>query len=246
MKCTVVYHIAFEDLGSFADVLRERGYAISYRHAGADPLAPAEWTDADLVVVLGGPIGAGDRARYPWLDGELAGLGTRLGLGLPTLGICLGAQLMAAALGGGVTRRLGVDGRPQSETGWGLVDLVQDAGVLEGLRGQPVLHWHGDNILPPPGAVTLAATPGTPCQAFAVGRHALGLQFHAEFAAAALEAWLSGHAVELAQGRVDLDLLRRDSARHGAALERAARGVLTRWLDAIAPASALPASVATL
>lgn len=234
MECIVVYHIAFEDLGSFSDVLRARGYAIRYRHAGADPLLIGEWTQAGLVVVLGGPVGVGDSARYPWLDGELAGLRTRLGLGLPTLGICLGAQLMAAALGGGVTRRVGPDGRPRSEIGWGALDMAPDAGVLDGLRGQPVLHWHGDNILPPAGAVTLAATSGTPCQAFAVGRHALGLQFHAEFAGAALEAWLSGHAVELAHAGIDLDALRRDTARHGGALERVARGVLMRWLDGLA------------
>lgn len=101
MRCIALYHVAFEDLGCFEQTLRQRGYAISYRHAGADPLTEDEWSGADLIVVLGGPIGVGDTDRYPWLQDELAGLHSRLALERPTFGICLGAQLMAVALGGG-------------------------------------------------------------------------------------------------------------------------------------------------
>lgn len=229
MNCLAVYHIAFEDLGTFATPLRERGYAIAYRHAGTAPPSMAEWLQADLVVVLGGPLGVGDIAAYPWLHGELAGLRERLARSLPTLGICLGAQLMAVALGGHVTPR------PQGkEIGWGELALAAPGTVLDPLRSTPVLHWHGDNIVLPPGARPLAATTGTPCQAFAVGTHALALQCHVEFDGAAQEAWLAGHAVELAHAGTDLAALRAGTARHAAALAVAGPAVLGRWLDGLA------------
>ncbi|WP_229487916.1 glutamine amidotransferase-related protein [Pseudoduganella lutea] len=210
---------------------------MEYRHAGAQPLTPDEWRDAALVVVLGGPLGAGDLAAYPWLATEIDGLRQRLALGRPTLGICLGAQLMAVALGGRIERR-GADNVPAMEIGWAPLDTVADAGPLGALQGIPVLHWHGDNIVPPPGIVSLAATPGTPCQAFAAGHHALGLQFHAEFAAHALEEWLAGHAVELARAGTDLAALRRDTSRHGDTLAQAGQALLRGWLAGLPAAHA--------
>ena len=229
MKCLALYHVRFEDLGSFAEPLERAGYAIEYRHAGAAPLSLDEWRDAALVVVLGGPIGAGDAPAYPWLDAELAGLTLRLALHRPTLGICLGAQLMAVALGGRIVRRHGM------EIGWSRLDVAPDAGPLDALRGIPVLHWHGDNIVPPEGSASLAATGGTPCQAFAVGSHALALQCHVEFAAAALEEWLTGHAVELAHAGTDLHALRAATVRHGRDLALAGTELLRRWLAGIHP-----------
>lgn len=227
-KCIALYHVRFEDLGTFAAPLDRAGYQVEYRHAGASPLTPDEWRETALVVVLGGPLGVGDIAAYPWLAAEIDGLRERLALGRPTLGICLGAQLLAVALGGRIERRAAA-----MEIGWAPLDVETSAGPLGALRGIPVLHWHGDNIVPPAGIAALAATPGTPCQAFRAGSHALGLQFHAEFAEGALEQWLAGHAVELAHAGVDLAALRRDTARHGGALEAAGRALLRDWLAGI-------------
>jgi GMP synthase (glutamine-hydrolysing) len=84
--------------------------------------------------------------------------------------------------------------------------------------------------VPPAGITPLAATPGTPCQAFSAGAHALGLQFHAEFAEHALEEWLAGHAVELAHAGVDLPALRRATGQHGRGLEQAGQALLRDWL----------------
>lgn len=185
--------------------------------------------------MLGGPIGVHDTAAYPWLQDELTGLERRLARHRPTLGVCLGAQLMAVALGGEVGRRTDADGVHVAEIGWAPLDLAPDADLLEPLRHCPVLHWHGDNVILPTGIRALASTRWTPCQAFAVGRHALGLQFHVEFAADALEEWLSGHAVELAHAGVDLAQLRHDTRRYGDALTRAAGDLLLRWLDGMNP-----------
>lgn len=235
MDCIALYHVRFEDLGSFAAPLAAAGYQVAYRHAGAQPLSDDEWLHTDLVVVLGGPVGVGDVDAYPWLAGETAGLRRRLALDRPTLGICLGAQLMAAALGGGVERRLGPDGAPAMEIGWAPLAIADAAGPLAALAGVPVLHWHGDNIIVlPAGIEPDAATPGTPCQAFRAGRHALALQFHAEFSAAALEEWLTGHAVELARSGVDLHGLRSATRMHGARLEEAGARLLQGWLASLA------------
>lgn len=231
MKCIAVYHVPFEDLGSFATPLTDRGYQITYRHAGAAPLSHAEWCDTDLVIVLGGPVGAGDVGDYPWLADEITGLKRRLMLERPTLGICLGAQLMAVALGGRVVRRAG------TEIGWSCLDIAPKAGVFEALRAVAVLHWHGDNIVLPMGRVAVASTDGTPCQAFCVGSHALAMQFHAEFRTGAIEEWLTGHAVELAQAGVDINRLRQDAHHFGGALADAGRTLINGWLSGLSHCS---------
>ncbi|MGD6536285.1 glutamine amidotransferase, partial [Xanthomonas citri pv. citri] len=98
-EAVVIRHVAFEDLAAFADPIEQAGYAIRYRDAGIDDPTPEEARAPDLLVVLGGPIGAHQDDRYPFLRGTREALAIRLEAGAPTLGICLGAQLMAAALG---------------------------------------------------------------------------------------------------------------------------------------------------
>lgn len=230
VKCLALYHVRFEDLGHFAPVLEGQGYEIVYRHAGTQPLSREEWCDADLVIILGGPIGVNDTARYPWLQDEIAGLRLRLDLERPTFGVCLGAQLIAVALGGSVVRRTGQGGGGDMEIGWAPVSVAPGDPALAALHDVPVLHWHGDNIVPPAHVAALATTPGTPCQAFAVGRHVLAVQFHPEFMATALEEWTTGHAVELTGAGVDLARLRADTLHHGAAAGRAGQDMFAAWL----------------
>ncbi|WP_062298396.1 glutamine amidotransferase [Demequina maris] len=189
MRCVAIRHVAFEDLGIWEAEIAAHGYEVAYLDAGVDDLAP--FAAAELGVVLGGPVGVGEVDDYPVLAEEAALLGARVEAGLPTLAVCLGAQLLAHALGGSVA-----PGEP--EVGWGTVDLAPAASStpLRHLAGAPVLHWHGDAIAPPPGAVVLASTPATPCQAFAIGS-ALALQFHPEVDAERIERWLIGHTGEL-------------------------------------------------
>ena len=229
MKCIALYHVRFEDLGAFAQPLATAGYDIAYRHAGAAPLTIEEWRDTDLIVILGGPIGVADVASYPWLADEIDGIALRLANRQPTLGICLGAQLMAVALGGQVLASGGM------EIGWSPLAIAPGAGPLDALRGVPVLHWHGDNIVPGAALLAEAHTEPTPCQAFRIGSHALGLQCHVEFDPAMLEEWLTGHAVELRQAGVDLAQLRADTRQHGPRLVQAGQALLQDWLRELAP-----------
>jgi GMP synthase (glutamine-hydrolysing) len=227
--CLALRHLAFEDLGGFAPTLARMGYDITYREAGIEPLDLPAWLAPDLVVVLGGPIGAYETDRYPWLEEEVAGLRGRLRAGLPTLGVCLGAQLMAAALGARVFPG------PAKEIGWAPLTLspAGQQSPLAALAGQAVLHWHGDTFELPAGAERLASTALTPNQAFAIGSTALGLQFHAEVDPARIEAWLVGHTGELAQAGIALQDLRAATARHGAAALRAGQALLARWLEGL-------------
>ncbi|WP_062518704.1 glutamine amidotransferase-related protein [Demequina silvatica] len=189
MRCVAIRHVAFEDLGIWEAEIAAHGYEVVYLDAGVDDLAP--FASADLGVVLGGPVGVGDIDDYPVLAEEAALLASRVASAMPTLAVCLGAQLLAHALGGRVE-----PGRP--EVGWGTVDLAPGASStpLRHLDGAPVLHWHGDRIVAPDGATVLASTPATACQAFAYGS-ALAVQFHPEVDAERIERWLIGHTGEL-------------------------------------------------
>lgn len=219
--CVALRHLAFEDLGSLAAVLGDAGYDIAYRDAGVDPVG--DLVAPDLVVVLGGPIGVYQTDLYPFLADEIAGLRARLDAGRRTVGICLGAQLLAAALG---ARVFPGDG---PEIGWAPVTVAAD-GPLAALAGVPVLHWHGDSYDLPDGAVHLASTARYEQQAFAVGDHVLAFQFHPEAGAAGFERWLIGHAAELARAGIDPRDLRRDGRDFGPAAAAAGRACLAAWL----------------
>ena len=100
-------HLAFEDLGLIEPLLRERGFEVRYHEAGVDDFAAVDLDAVDLLIALGGPISVEDDANYPWLPDEVALVKRRLDSGRPLLGLCLGAQLMARALGAAV-RPMGV------------------------------------------------------------------------------------------------------------------------------------------
>ncbi len=228
-RAVVIRHVAFEDLGSFAEPLIRHGYGIEYVEAGLDDLARPGVDDTDLLVVLGGPIGAGDDRQYPFLADEVRLLEHRLAADRPTLGICLGAQLMARALGARVY------GAGAKEIGWAPLSLTA-TGSASALRHlgpdqTPVLHWHGDTFDLPRDAVHLASTPVCKNQAFAWGAHGLALQFHVEVTAAGLERWFIGHTLEIeTTPGISVAELRAATARAAPRLERQGAAFFRQWL----------------
>jgi len=220
-----IRHVPFEGLGSFVPVLSERGYKVRYLEAATDNLGPIIETPPDLLVVLGGPIGADQQKIYPFLLLEQEIIARRLVADQPTLGICLGAQLLARA-GGAQTMPAGA-----TEIGWEPLTLSVPGEVscLAPVNGVPVFHWHGDTFTLPQGAVRLASSRRCRNQAFVLDR-SLGLQFHVEVTARGLEAWYVGHAAESAANE-GLEGLRADTERYAPGLEDAGPRVLEQWLD---------------
>lgn len=223
----VIRHVHFEDSGSFETVLAEAGYRLDYRDIGRDDLRRIDPVETDLLMVLGGPIGVYEADAYPFLNDEIALLRHRLAAGRPTFGICLGSQLMAAALGAAV-KPTGI-----KEIGFAPLRLTAAGrgSALRHLADVPVLHWHGDMFDIPEGAALLAQTDLCPHQAFAFGPNILGVQFHPEADGTnGFERWLIGHAAELAQAKIDVPGLRRDAERLGPGLREAGRAMFAEWL----------------
>lgn len=222
-----IRHIDFEDLGYFEAPLRRAGYDIRYVEGQEVALAFANVIEAEMVVVLGGPMGVYEADSYPFLTHELALIRERVAAGRPVLGICLGAQLIAGAM------RARVYPGGTKEIGFAPVRLT-DAGARSPLGalagGQPVLHWHGDTFDLPQGAELLASSDLYAHQAFSTGRNVLALQFHLE-AGLGIERWLTGHAAELASASIDINALRADADRQAPCLEAAADRILSAWLD---------------
>jgi GMP synthase (glutamine-hydrolysing) len=227
-KAVALRHVAFEDLGLLAPLLERDGWDVTLQDAATADLTHASIAQADLLVVLGGPIGVGDRENYPFLTQELTLLERRLANHRPTLGICLGSQLMAKALGSRVYAG------NTKEIGWGSVHLTDD-GIASCLRpladaDATVLHWHGDTFDLPAGAIRLASNALYHNQAFAFGRNALALQFHLEADPARLEQWYVGHSVELAAAGISIPSLRSATAQVARRLPAQAERIFTRWL----------------
>ncbi len=194
-KVLVLQHAPYEPLGTLDLMLRQRKIRIRFCNFARTPDAEPDLDDCDALIVLGGPMNVGDQPRYPHLKTELRLIEAALHCGVPVLGICLGAQLLAHALGAEVRRNT----RP--ELGWHEVRLLP-SGLADPVLSQlgpaaPIFHWHGDTFAIPAGAERLAESDLCAHQAFRYGKHAYGLQFHLEVDQALIERWLRVHKHEL-------------------------------------------------
>lgn len=176
MRAHTLQHVPFEGLGSIAGWLDRNGHTTTFtRFFDAQPQLPAP-DGFDLLVIMGGPMSVNDEARLPWLIEEKRLVRAALGAGKPVLGICLGAQLIASALGSRVYPN------PEREIGWFPVDAAahSDGDVFAFPSSAGVFHWHGETFDLPSGARLLASSEGCRNQAFQIGSRVIGLQFHLE------------------------------------------------------------------
>jgi GMP synthase-like glutamine amidotransferase len=174
LRVHYLQHAPFEGLGTIADWLERRGAGVTCTRLFAGEKLP-DPSDADWVIAMGGPMSVNDEGRLPWLSAEKRFLASAIKAGKTVLGICLGAQLIASALGAPV--RAG-DNR---EVGWFPVERVT-AGAAAGLLPPSftAFHWHGETFTVPAGAVHIARSDGCENQAFTLGPRVVGFQFHLE------------------------------------------------------------------
>lgn len=220
----VIQHLAFEDLGSLEDVFYQLGFRVRYFEAGVDNLSPALNYEG-LTVILGGPIGVYETEDYPFLVDEIAGLKQRLKANKPTIGICLGAQLIAHALGAKVYAG------HQKEIGWSQLEIkAVENNPLVALENVEVLHWHGDTFDLPSNATLLASSAIYPNQAFSIGNNILALQFHLEITEQSFEKWLIGHTCEIRHAGLSIPQLRADNLAYATQLEDQTAKVIQHFL----------------
>ena len=228
----VLQHVDCEPPAEYEDVLVERGIGVE-RVLLADGDELPDWRDFAGVIVMGGPMGVHDSARFAWLNPELAMIREAVSAGCPLWGVCLGAQLLACAMGARVWTGL----RP--EVGVCQVDLAADAQhdpVFRGLTGPvPALQWHADTFDLPAGAVLLASSAQYPNQAFRVAR-AYGIQFHVEVTAGLAAQWTEipeyAHSLETVLGAGSAGPLLAELTASLPVMSGVARSLFGNWLDA--------------
>lgn len=190
MKSVAVFqHVPHEILGTFHPLLKEQGLRIKYINFGRDPHAEIDVSEYEGLIVLGGPMGVYEAEQFPHLKREMEQIEKAIQSNKPVLGICLGAQLIAATLGAEVAKA------KKKEIGWFDIE-VTEAGSKDPLfknlkKREKVFQWHGDNLMLPKNAEWLATSPDCPYQAFRFGESVYGFQFHLEVDEAMIERWLN-------------------------------------------------------
>ena len=237
MQVLVLQHIACEPPGVFEDVLAERAHElVRVELDEGEPLPAGTW---DAIVAMGGPMSVNDEGEHPWLAGEKAAIASHVRAGRPFWGSCLGAQLLASALGARVYAG------PAPEVGVLAVELTAaglDDPVLGALPAAiDTLQWHGDTFDLPEGAVLLASSPAYPHQAFRVGRAAYAVQFHVEVTEAMGEEWAGVPAYAEYADRVlgpgGSDRLLAEFRLSSPLMQQHARDLFERWCDLAEAAS---------
>ena len=232
-KILVFQHVPYEPLGTLDPLLKESGFRIRYVNFGREPESRPALEKYEALIVLGGPMNSDQIDTYPNLITEVEIIREAVEQHMSVLGICLGAQLLAKALGGSVSRNA------VREIGWYDIDLTE-AGISDPVlsafgKQQQVFQWHEDGIFLPDCAVRLAGSAASPIQAFRYGIHAYGFQFHLEASRSLIERWLTvpQHRAVLHEerGNIDVQTIRARTELAIDTLEALSRETFSRWID---------------
>jgi GMP synthase (glutamine-hydrolysing) len=222
----IVRHVPYEGIAGFREPVEAAGYVLDRVDVTDAAFTNLDLVAPDLVILMGGPMGVYEQDGHPWIVREIERLAVRLERGLPTLGVCLGAQIIAAAMGAKVFAG------PVKEVGFAPVTLhpVGVASPLRHVEDVPVLHWHGDTFELPPGTDLLASSASYAHQAFRRGPELLALQFHAEMGEdPRFDAWLESEAY-IAEAGTTRERLREDHDALGPRAVVAGRAMIGEWL----------------
>ena len=230
-KILVFQHVPYEPLGTLDPLLKQAGFRIRYVNFGRNPNERPSLEGYAGLIILGGPMNADDVSGYPHLGTELELIQDALQRNISILGICLGAQLLAKALGGSVSAGAG------REIGWYDVDVTTD-GINDPVlstfgQKREVFQWHDDVIELPPNVVHLASSERCASQAFRYGEHAYGFQFHLEADGALIERWLDvpQHQSVFVDGAVDPTQIRDRINDSIQALMSLSNSTFSRWVE---------------
>ena len=230
----VIRHISTEKLGTFSHVFEERGIDYRYIEAAHEDLKNIDPLEPDLFFVMGGTCGAYDTDHFPFLADEINMLEKRIAAGKPTLGVCLGSQLMARALGANV-----YTGGSGQEIGWYPVS-INEAGKDTTVRHLDqaltnMFHWHGDTFDLPQGATLLGSSEKYPHQIYSYGKNALGLQCHPEVTHKMLKEWFINAVADLTGDNpvVPLAEIRSGTEKHIEVMNGQTKKFLNEWLDEV-------------
>jgi GMP synthase (glutamine-hydrolysing) len=233
-EIVVFQHDPFENLGFFADILEQQkaNYRVVRLFHGEMPAE--DWEQSRALIILGGPMSADEEIDYPFLRWEKTIIRAAIVEGVPILGICLGAQLIARALGTSVFH-----GRVK-EIGWSPISLTAH-GQVDSLLGYlpenaTVFQWHGDGFDLPSGALCLASSAHYENQAFRLGRNVYGLQFHLEVTPRMIQRWIDERSKELAQAPyVSAEKIRSDTRNYAPTLKYYGERFLSEFVRRSAP-----------
>lgn len=175
MRAHYLQHVPFEGLGSIENWLGSAGYQITGTQFFKSAVLP-DLSNIDLLIAMSGPMSVNDEIEFPWLVAEKNFIRQAIESGTSVLGICLGAQLIASAMGADVFSNRA------KEIGWFPVHGVSCVGAsfLKFPPSTQVFHWHGETFDLPSGATLIAKSEGCQHQAFQIGTSVVGLQFHLE------------------------------------------------------------------
>lgn len=220
-------------MGTLDPLLKAAGFRIRYVNFARDPDLRPTLDKYAALIILGGPMNSDQIDSYPNLIAEQEIIREAVSRDMSILGICLGAQLLAKAIGGSVARNA------EREIGWYDVALT-DAGVTDPVLGtftrrQQVFQWHEDGITLPPGAVHLASSPASQVQAFRHGEHAYGFQFHLEVNKSLIDRWISvpenQDMLAAERGRIDPLQIHEQTLHSIDALQTLSQRTFSRWID---------------
>lgn len=227
----VIQHIECETPGTIADALKAEAISLQTMNAYKGEPVPKEMGAAAGLVIMGGPMGVYEEDRYPFLCDEIRLIEQAVKEDKAVLGVCLGSQLLAKALGARVTKG------KKKEIGWYPVSLAEGATKDRLWTGvEPsftAYHWHGDVFELPRGAELLASSASTPYQAFRYGGRAYGFLFHMEVTEKIITEMVRTFSEELKEEGIDGRQIATSSSDHLPALQKVGKMVFSRWVDLV-------------
>ncbi|HEY1802407.1 MAG TPA: type 1 glutamine amidotransferase [Terriglobales bacterium] len=223
----VLQHARSEGLGTIEDALRGSGHSFKYLRTFEGETIPKNAGNLSGLVIMGGPMGVYEHAKYPFLKDEMKLIESFLKEGKPILGVCLGSQLLASALGAEVKKG------PRKEIGWYQIHLNANAWEDRLWKGQPrsftAYHWHGDIFDLPTDAVPLASSDLTALQAFRHGENIYGLLFHMEVTREQIQTMLQEFSEEIAQEKLDGPGILASGASYLPPMQEIGKAFFGRW-----------------